>query len=105
MQKIALPERPDLRAKAEAQGFSFLDMYGEPYWDESTCYSFSLNEVEELIEDPATELHAMCREAVGHVLEREDLLERLRACISSTGPRRAAARAHSSSRRSDQSGV
>ncbi len=77
MQKIALPERPDLRAKAEAQGFTFLDMYGEPYWDETSCYRFSLSEVEELIEDPATELHSMCLEAVAHVLEREDLLDRL----------------------------
>ncbi|MFV0335540.1 MAG: glutathionylspermidine synthase family protein [Tropicimonas sp.] len=77
MQKIALPERPDLREKAEAQGFTFADMHGEPYWDESSCYQFTLGEIEERIEDPATELHAMCLEAVEHVLQSEELLDRL----------------------------
>ncbi|MFV0245866.1 MAG: glutathionylspermidine synthase family protein [Qingshengfaniella sp.] len=77
MQKIDLPERPDLREKAEAQGFTFLDMHGEPYWDETSCYRFSLREIEEQIEDPATELHAMCLEAVAHVLDSEELLDKL----------------------------
>ncbi|WP_102110248.1 glutathionylspermidine synthase family protein [Oceaniglobus roseus] len=77
MQKIPLPERPDLREKAEAVGFTFLDMHGEPYWDETSAYRFSLAEVENDIEDPATELHAMCREAVAHVVTHERLMDRL----------------------------
>ena len=68
MQRIPLPERPDWRAEAEKLGFTFADMYGEPYWDETSAYSFTLQQVEDDIEDPCTELHAMCREAVAAVL-------------------------------------
>jgi len=79
MEKIELPERPDWRDTAETQGFTFADMHGEPYWDESSAYRFSLDEVESAIEDPATELHGMCRAAVERVVESEELMERL--CI------------------------
>jgi glutathionylspermidine synthase len=77
VKKIELPERPDLREKAEAQGFTFVDMHGEPYWDETSAYCFSLSEIENQIEDPATELHAMCLDAVDHVLKSEELLDKL----------------------------
>ncbi|MFD2174155.1 glutathionylspermidine synthase family protein [Rhodobacter lacus] len=77
MHKIDLPERPDWRAKAEAQGFSFADMHGEPYWDESSAYSFTLREIENAIEDPATALHGLCLEAVDQVLKSEEWLDRL----------------------------
>ncbi|SDE10927.1 glutathionylspermidine synthase family protein [Limimaricola pyoseonensis] len=77
MQRIAIGARPDLAAKAEEAGFTFHHMHGEPYWDEETVYAFDLAEVEEMIEDPATELHAMCREAVDHVIRSEELMERL----------------------------
>jgi glutathionylspermidine synthase len=52
-------------------------MYGEPYWDEETVYAFTLQEIETRIEDPSTELHAMCREAVARIVDSEDLLTRL----------------------------
>lgn len=77
MQKIALPERPDLQEKAAEQGFTFANMHGEPYWDETSAYCFSLQEIEDRIEDPSTELHAMCLEAVDHVLGNEELLDKL----------------------------
>ncbi|EIE49278.1 hypothetical protein AL036_05395 [Salipiger aestuarii] len=77
MRKIDLPERPDWRAKAQDQGFTFADMHGEPYWDESSAYSFTLDEIERQIEDPSTELHALCRQAVDHVIGSEELLDRL----------------------------
>lgn len=77
MQKLHLPARADWREKAEAQGFTFADMHGEPYWDESSCYAFTLQEIEEGIEDPSTALHAMCLEAVDHVLQSEELLDKL----------------------------
>ena len=64
MDKIDLPERPDWRDEAEKLGFTFADMGGEPYWDETSAYRFTLREIEEDIEDPSTQLHAMCREAV-----------------------------------------
>lgn len=77
MEKITLPERPHWRAHAEEVGFTFADMHGEPYWDESSSYAFTLDQIETDLEDPATELHAMCREAVAHILSREDLMDRL----------------------------
>lgn len=77
MQKIALPERPEWRDRAQELGFTFADMYGEPYWDETSAYSFSLSQVENDLEDPSTELHAMCREAVAQIVDSEELMERL----------------------------
>ncbi|MDR5652771.1 glutathionylspermidine synthase family protein [Ruixingdingia sedimenti] len=77
MQKIALPERPNWRQKAEELGFTFADMHGEPYWDESSAYRFTLRQIEDDLEDPATELHAMCREAVAQVVASEELMDRL----------------------------
>jgi glutathionylspermidine synthase len=77
MEKITLPERPGWRAQAEELGFTFADMHGEPYWDETSAYRFTLDEVETMIEDPATELHAMCREAAARIVESEELMARL----------------------------
>ncbi|NCO20858.1 MAG: glutathionylspermidine synthase family protein [Rhodobacterales bacterium] len=77
MQKTVLSERPDWRAKAEEVGFTFADMHGEPYWDESSAYGFSLREIEHDIEDPATELHAMCREVAADAIKDEETLNQL----------------------------
>jgi len=77
MRKIELPEREGWRAKAEELGFTFADMHGEPYWEESSAYEFSLEEIETGIEDPCTELHSMAREAVAEILASEELMARL----------------------------
>ena len=77
MRKVDIPERADWRETAAEVGFTFADMYGEPYWDESSAYEFSLDQIENDLEDPATALHAMCREAVAEIVASEDLLTRL----------------------------
>lgn len=77
MQKIPLSERDGWREEAEELGFTFADMHGEPYWDETSAYCFSLRQVEDDIEDPATELHAMCREAAAAIVASQELMERL----------------------------
>jgi len=77
MQRIEIGTRPDWKEKAEAAGFKFHTMYGEPYWDESSVYEFTLEQVENDIEEPSTELHAMCREAAGRIVEDEELMSRL----------------------------
>ncbi|MCJ8141161.1 glutathionylspermidine synthase family protein [Falsirhodobacter halotolerans] len=77
MEKIALPERADWPETARAHGFTFADMHGEPYWDETSAYRFTLEEIETGIEAPATELHAMCREAVDAILADEGKMERM----------------------------
>ncbi len=77
MQKIHLPERPHWRDHAKEVGFTFADMYGAPYWDESSVYAFTLDQIENDLEDPATELHAMCREAVAEIIASERLMAQL----------------------------
>lgn len=77
MQRRTLPERAGWRQRAEALGFTFADMHGEPYWDEGSAYRFTLAEIEDRIEGPATELHALCREAVDRAVASEEWMERL----------------------------
>lgn len=77
MDKVSLPERRDWRDKATDLGFTFADMHGEPYWDETSAYRFTLAQIEGDLEDPATELHAMCREAAARIIASEDLMARL----------------------------
>jgi glutathionylspermidine synthase len=77
LQRVSLPERPNWKSKAEALGFRFHTMYGEPYWDETSAYAFSLEQVERDIEDPSTELHAMCLEAVDAILASEEMMARM----------------------------
>lgn len=77
MKRVNLPERPGWRAEAERLGFTFADMYGEPYWDETSAYEFSLAQIEGDIEDPCTELHQMCRVAVDAIVKSEALMARM----------------------------
>lgn len=77
MQRIALPVRPDLHSIAAQQGFRFASMYGEPYWDESSAYQFTRTQIEDGIEAPCSELHAMVRAAVPHILSSERLMGRM----------------------------
>ena len=77
MERIALPERADWRDKARAVGFGFHEMYGEPYWFEAAAYAFSLAEIEDEIEAPTEELHALCMALVDEVVGSPDLLRRL----------------------------
>lgn len=77
MERRALPVRPNLDAIADAQGFSFANMYGEVYWDESSAYVFDARDVEAQIEDASTELHGMVREAVARVVGNERLMGRM----------------------------
>jgi glutathionylspermidine synthase len=60
-------------------GFHFHTMYGEPYWDESAYYQFTLAQIENDIEDPTAELHQMCLAVTEDVVNSEQLLTRF--CI------------------------
>ncbi|MFD1797599.1 glutathionylspermidine synthase family protein [Paracoccus aurantiacus] len=77
MEKITLPERPGWRDRAKELGFTFADMGGEPYWDETSAYRFTLDEIENNIEDPSTELHQMAREAAANALASDEWLTRM----------------------------
>jgi glutathionylspermidine synthase len=78
MQRIACPERDDWRATAEAAGFDFHTIDGERYWDERAYYAFTLDEIERGIEAPTAEIDAMCLELVGHAIDDEEYLQRLK---------------------------
>lgn len=77
MRKTQLPERHDWQEQAADVGFTFAEMHGEPYWDETSAYEFTLAQIEDDLEDPATELHAMCREAAATIVVSEELMTRL----------------------------
>jgi glutathionylspermidine synthase len=63
MKREPSPPRPDFAAEAASIGFEFaLDDDGQPYWDESVRY---------------VDLHALCLELVGRVVESDALLTRL----------------------------
>ncbi len=77
MQRHAVAPRPDWRATAERMGFTFHHQDGQKYWEEAAWYAFSLDEVEQGIEAPSAELHAMCRDLVGEVVNSDALMHRL----------------------------
>ncbi|MET0274832.1 MAG: glutathionylspermidine synthase family protein, partial [Phenylobacterium sp.] len=77
MKRIAGPERPGWRAKAESLGFTFHHLDGRRYWDERAYYEFTLAEVEDGIEAAASELQAMCLALVDEVVKSEALMELL----------------------------
>jgi glutathionylspermidine synthase len=78
MQRIICPERADWQATAESAGFDFHTIDGERYWDERAYYAFTLDEIERQIEEPTGEIDAMCLELVGHAVDDEDYLGRLK---------------------------
>ncbi|WP_395649912.1 glutathionylspermidine synthase family protein [Brevundimonas sp.] len=77
MQRIKLSPRPDWQAKAEAVGFTWHHDSGQTYWDEAAAYEFSLAEIEDGIEAPTAELHAMCLDLVDEAVKSERLMTQL----------------------------
>ena len=77
MRRVAIAERAGWRDIADANGFTFHHEGGERYWDERACYLFTMEEIEERIEAPTVELHAMCLDLVADVVARQELMDRL----------------------------
>ncbi|HEY3696044.1 glutathionylspermidine synthase family protein [Phenylobacterium sp.] len=77
MQRIKVAERPGWREKAERLGFTFHHLDGRRYWDERAYYQFTLAEVEDGIEAPAAELHALALEVVAEAVKSERTMARL----------------------------
>ncbi|GAB6053238.1 hypothetical protein JCM17960_20580 [Magnetospira thiophila] len=74
MQRLPLTEREDWRATAAEHGFDFHTFDGDPYWDESACYRFSLAQIEDHLENPATELEQLCFEVVERAIADDEVL-------------------------------
>ena len=77
MRRIPIAKRNNLAARAAETGFALLEIDGAPYWDESAYYGFSLQQIEGGLEDPTSELAAMCRELVSRAACDEHILKRL----------------------------
>ena len=77
MKRIKIDERPGWRDAADKLGFTWHHLDGARYWDERAYYAFTLKEVEEDLEEPARELHAMCLELVDEVSKSEALMAKL----------------------------
>ncbi|MGB3726015.1 MAG: glutathionylspermidine synthase family protein [Glaciecola sp.] len=69
--------RPNWQQLASEYGFHFHTMYGEPYWDESAYYQFTLQQIENHIEQPTKEIHEMCLHVVEHAINNEQTLQQL----------------------------
>lgn len=77
MRRQIIAERPDWQGIARRSGFTFHHNGGEKYWNEGAAYIFTLAEIEEDIEAPSAELHAMCLDLVADVVASERAMERL----------------------------
>jgi len=81
MRREPSPVRSNFFEWAAEFGFDFVDADGEPCWDESIRYVFSLDEIEENLESATQDLHALCLELVDKTVRSEALLKRLRIPI------------------------
>lgn len=77
MKRILITERPDWRQQAESLGFHFHTIDGETYWDERAYYAFSLQQIEQDIEEPTRQLHEMAMSLVDEAVNSEQLMTRL----------------------------
>ena len=66
MKRIPLKPRPHWEQKCDEVGFHFYN-YGGLYWNESVCYQFTSQQIDEL-EAATEELHQLCLEAVDRII-------------------------------------
>ena len=76
MLRMPIEERPHWRNQADEYGFKFHTMYGQPYWNETAYYQFTVDQIERDIEDPTEEIHQMCLDVVSKVVEDDELMRR-----------------------------
>lgn len=78
MLRIENNERANWRQQAEEFGFKFHTMYGDAYWDESAYYQFTLEQIEQDLEQPTEEIHQMCLDVVETVVNDEEWLSKFK---------------------------
>jgi len=66
--------RSNWQQMARDYGFHFHTMHGEPYWDETAYYQFTLKQIEQDLETPTEEIHQMCLHVVDLVAKDEQWL-------------------------------
>ena len=78
MLRLAHTPRANWQSLANDYGFKFHTLQGEPYWDETAYYQFTLEQIEQGIESPTEEIHQMCLAAVDAILRNEQHLLNMR---------------------------
>ncbi|GAA5219102.1 glutathionylspermidine synthase family protein [Corallincola platygyrae] len=78
MLRIKSAPRANLLERANQYGFDFHTIDGEPYWDETHYYQFTLRQIEDDLEDPTNELEQLCLDLVGDIVRDEHLLAKLK---------------------------
>ena len=69
MRRVRQAARPGYRARFAQLGFTYADIAGIAYWDESAAWELTADEVDML--DATTQtLHDMCLQAAGYAVER-----------------------------------
>ncbi|QGM98628.1 glutathionylspermidine synthase family protein [Methylocystis parvus] len=69
--------RADVKKHFDEIGFAYAHMDGEPYWDESVRYVFTLRQIEDDIEKATSEIDALCHELVWRIVASEKMMDRL----------------------------
>jgi glutathionylspermidine synthase len=77
MRRDIIAPRADWRQTADELGFTFHGADGEPYWDESAAFVFSLREIEEDLEAPTKAIEEICLAFVGRAVRDDEILTRL----------------------------
>jgi glutathionylspermidine synthase len=77
LKRINSTPRPGWQAFAQSVGFNFHTFDGEPYWDESAYYQFSLQQIEDDLEQPTEQLHQMALDLVADIVNDEQKLQQL----------------------------
>lgn len=77
MHRMTTQERPHWREQARALGFHYHTLDGQPYWDESAYYQFTLRQIEEDLEAPTEALHAMVLALIDEIIDDEHALDQL----------------------------
>ncbi len=74
VRRRAIAPRQGWEQKVESLGLLFHTAPDQPYWNENAYYEFSASEVD-VLERASNQLHAMCLEAVQHVIDKDRFAE------------------------------
>jgi glutathionylspermidine synthase len=74
MKRHEINPRPDWQKRVEEYGMTYHTPNGQPYWNESAYYSFTMGQVE-TFEKVVAELHEMCLAAAQHVIDHDRFRE------------------------------
>lgn len=75
MDRLIIKPRENWKSQLDSIGFHYHTLYDQPYWNESACYYFQENEIDD-IKKASVEIQKLCLEVVDYVV-RNSCYERL----------------------------